>query len=77
MRKPISARQQSIFDYVSSFIEINHYPPSVREIGEAVNLKSSSTVKGHLDSLRIKGYLTWQDGKPRTLQIVEEEAITQ
>ncbi|MCM3789959.1 hypothetical protein M3221_16325 [Domibacillus indicus] len=55
MRKPLSARQKTIFEYVSSFIEANHYLPSVREIGEGVNLKSTSTVQGHLYSLRIKG----------------------
>lgn len=77
MRKPLSRRQQTILNYISRFIETNHYPPTVREIGEGVELKSSSTVQNHLERLRANGYVTWQDGKTRTLQIIKEEAIAQ
>ncbi|MEM1506298.1 hypothetical protein RG959_23240 [Domibacillus sp. 8LH] len=63
-----------IFD-LGGEVHTNHYLSSVREIGEGVNLKSTSTVQGHLYSLRIKGYLTWQEGKPRTLQVVREEVV--
>ncbi|MCI2255570.1 hypothetical protein L2D08_14450 [Domibacillus sp. PGB-M46] len=51
------------------------YPPSIREIGDAVELKPSSTVKGHLDRLKASGYVTWEQGKPRTLNVVKRSAI--
>ncbi|KMY52281.1 transcriptional regulator [Peribacillus loiseleuriae] len=49
------------------------YPPSIRDIGKEVGLKSSSTVSGHLVKLRDKGLIGWEDGKPRTLHIINKE----
>lgn len=53
--------------------ELTHefgYPPTVREIGDRVGLKSSSTVKGHLDRLKRKGLVDFEYKKPRTVRIV-------
>ena len=55
--KPISRRQQQILDYIKQETETQGYPPSVREIGRAVGLKSTSTVHGHLSQLEKKGYI--------------------
>ncbi|MGN9866688.1 transcriptional regulator [Bacillus swezeyi] len=54
------------------------FPPSVREIGDRVGLKSSSTTKGHLDRLRKKGLVDWEEeeGKPRTLHLLCKETAT-
>jgi repressor LexA len=48
------------------------YPPSIREIGEAVGLKSTSTVHGYLSRLKDKGYIEWEPQSPRTLRIKSE-----
>lgn len=67
----ITIRQQGIIDAIVEYVEENNYPPTSREIGEIVNLKSSSTVHGHLSRLRRKGYLDWEEGKPRTLKVLK------
>jgi repressor LexA len=57
MARKISQRQQAILDYIRKHIEYHGYPPTVREIGEAVRLSSSSTVHAHLKSLEEHGYI--------------------
>ncbi len=63
----LSNRQQAILDYIKDSIKSNGYPPSVREIGQAVGLKSSSTVHAHLVHLEEKGLLRKDPSKPRAL----------
>ena len=63
-------RQRKIYDYIKIYIEENKYPPTIREIAVAVGLKSPSTVHGHLERMREKGYIDFIDSFPRTLQIV-------
>lgn len=58
MHKPLSDRQKNMLQYMNDYVETKNYPPSIREIGEAVELKLSSTVKGHLDRLKVRGYST-------------------
>ncbi|HBI03155.1 MAG TPA: repressor LexA, partial [Paenibacillaceae bacterium] len=53
----LSGRQQAILEYIKKEVKQKGYPPSVREIGEAVGLASSSTVHGHLARLEKKGLL--------------------
>lgn len=72
MGRRLSERQQNMLLYISTVVKTKNYPPSIREIGEAVELKSSSTVKGHLDRLKALGYVTWEEGKPRTLRIIQK-----
>ncbi|MFJ5625464.1 transcriptional regulator [Peribacillus loiseleuriae] len=69
----LSARQQNIFDTIKDHISNKGYPPTIRDIGKKVGLKSSSTVSGHLVKLRDKGLIDWEEGKPRTLHIVRKE----
>ena len=57
MARAISQRQRAILDYIGKHIEFHGYPPTVREIGEAVNLSSSSTVHAHLKSLEERGLI--------------------
>lgn len=66
----MSERQKQIYDYIKSFILANKYSPSIREIGKAVGLKSSSSVHGHLDKMRENGYIDFANTLPRTLRIV-------
>ncbi|MCM3790832.1 transcriptional regulator [Domibacillus indicus] len=76
MLKQLSARQEKMLQFIDDYVSAKNYPPSIREIDDAVELKSSSTVKGHLDRLKASGYVTWEQGKPRTLHVVKRSAIT-
>ena len=67
----MSERQQKIFEFIKSYIEENRYSHTSREITEGVNLKSVSTVHGHLVKMRKNGYIDFIDSFPRTLNIVE------
>ncbi len=69
----MSARQQQILDFIKSEVRAKGYPPSVREIGEAVGLASSSTVHGHLDRLEKRGLIRRDKTKPRAIEILDEE----
>lgn len=66
----LSSRQQAILDFIRSEVKDRGYPPSVREIGEAVGLASSSTVHGHLSRLEKKGYIRRDPTKPRAIEIM-------
>jgi len=67
----ISKRQQDILDFIKDEVRSKGYPPSVREIGEAVGLASSSTVHGHLARLESKGLIRRDPTKPRAIEILE------
>jgi repressor LexA len=69
----ISNRQQAILDFIKSEVRGKGYPPSVREIGEAVGLASSSTVHGHLARLEKKGLIRRDPTKPRAIEILSED----
>lgn len=65
--------QQRVLAFIRQEIADKGYPPSVREIGEAVGLKSTSTVHGHLRRLEQKGLLVRDAMKPRAMGLVEED----
>jgi repressor LexA len=71
----ISSRQQSILEFIKNEVKDKGYPPSVREIGEAVGLASSSTVHGHLDRLEKKGMIRRDPTKPRAIEILDGDEI--
>ena len=64
-------KQTEIYEFLKSYTENKGYPPSVREICEAVSLKSTSTVHGHLKRLEKKGLIRRDPSKPRALEIAE------
>ncbi|SDN83384.1 repressor LexA [Paenibacillus sp. yr247] len=66
----ISQRQQAILEFIKNEVKDKGYPPSVREIGEAVGLASSSTVHGHLERLEKKGLIRRDPTKPRAIEIL-------
>ena len=68
----ITAKQQEILDYMKEQILNRGYPPAVREICEAVNLKSTSSVHAHLESLEKNGYIRRDPAKPRAIEIVDD-----
>jgi repressor LexA len=69
----LSKRQREIFDFVVAYADKHGYPPTVREIGEAVGLASPSTVHAHLANLERAGYLKRDPTKPRALEVVGRE----
>jgi repressor LexA len=69
----VSNRQQAILDFIKNEVRDKGYPPSVREIGEAVGLASSSTVHGHLARLEKKGLIRRDPTKPRAIEILNED----
>lgn len=69
----LTKRQQEIYDFIRRKIRERGYPPSVREIGEAVGLSSSSTVHGHLERLEERGYIRRDPTKPRAIEILDPD----
>lgn len=67
----LTKKQQQILDFILGQIHRKGYPPSVREIGQAVGLSSSSTVHSHLVALQSKGYLRRDPSKPRALEVLD------
>jgi repressor LexA len=65
----LTDRQRQVLEFIDAEVRRRGYPPSVREIGEAVGLSSSSTVHAHLAALQDKGYLTRDPTKPRALEL--------
>ena len=68
----ITAKQQQILDYIKDEILKRGYPPAVREICEAVNLKSTSSVHSHLETLEKNGYIRRDPTKPRAIEICDD-----
>ena len=68
----ISAKQQEILEYIKETILSKGYPPAVREICEAVNLSSTSSVHSHLETLEKNGYIRRDPTKPRTIEICDD-----
>lgn len=70
MGEPLTYRESAIVDFIKKNVRLKGYPPSVREIGAAVGLKSSSTVHGYLKRLEEKGYIRRDPTKPRAVELV-------
>ncbi len=68
----ISKKQSEILEYIKSQILSKGYPPAVREICEAVQLKSTSSVHSHLESLEKNGYIRRDPTKPRAIEIIDD-----
>ena len=69
----LTPKQQQIYDFILSFSGRHGYPPSVREIGEHVGLKSPSTVHFHLKGLEAAGLITKDKGKTRAITVCPEQ----
>src|SRR6478736_4447038 len=69
---PLTERQREVLDFIDAEVQKRGYPPSVREIGEAVGLSSPSTVHAHLAALQDKGYLRRDPSKPRAIEVTLE-----
>ncbi len=71
MYEDLTERQSGILDFIKQQIKSKGYPPSVREIGDAVGLSSSSTVHSHLSQLEKKGYIKRNAAKPRAIEVID------
>ena len=72
--RDVSSRQRQILEFIEKSIAERGYPPSVREIGQAVGLASSSTVHAHLTALERKGLIRRDPTKPRAIEVLNDEA---
>jgi repressor LexA len=70
----LTKRQQEIFDFIKRYSATNGYPPTVRDIGKAVGLASSSTVHAHLANLERIGLLRRDPTKPRAIELLDRAA---
>ena len=69
----ISKKQQEILEFIKDQILTRGFPPAVREICEAVNLKSTSSVHSHLETLERNGYIRRDPTKPRAIEILDDQ----
>jgi repressor LexA len=74
MVEGLNPRQREILEFLRTHSRNHAYPPTVREIGQAVGLSSSSTVQNHLNALEQKGYIRRDPTKSRTVEVVGEES---
>src|SRR5215211_2923548 len=74
IKKDLTKRQKEIFDYIRGYASKQGYPPTVREIGKAVGLTSSSTVHAHLANLEKIGLLRRDPTKPRAIELLVDRA---
>ena len=72
MLTPKKDKQSEIYNFIKDQVQTKGYPPSVREICEAVGLKSTSTVHGHLERLEKKGYIRRDPTKPRAIELIKD-----
>ena len=70
--KDLTKRQQEIFDFIKKYSAAHGYPPTVRDIGKAVGLASSSTVHAHLSNLEKVGLLRRDPSKPRAIELLDK-----
>lgn len=72
-RESISAKQQEILEYIKKVTLSRGYPPAVREICQAVSLKSTASVHAHLSALEERGYIRRDPSKPRAIEIIDDD----
>jgi repressor LexA len=75
MPEVLTQRQREILDYLRRMLREKAYPPTVREIGLAIGLSSSSTVQNHLNTLERKGYIHRDPSKSRAIELVEKDPL--
>jgi repressor LexA len=76
MPEVLTTRQREILDYLRKMLRDKAYPPTVREIGLAIGLSSSSTVQNHLNTLERKGYIHRDPSKSRAIEMVERDPLS-
>ena len=70
--KNLSQAQDELYEWIKSYMKEFHHSPSIRQMMDAMGLKSPAPIQSRLKHLQHKGYISWQEGKARTLQIVDQ-----
>ncbi len=70
--KKLTDAQNELFEWIKSYMKDFKHSPSIRQMMEAMNLKSPAPIQSRLKHLQEKGFISWQEGKARTMQIVDE-----
>ena len=68
----LSDAQKELYEWIKSYMKDYHHSPSIRQMMQAMGLKSPAPIQSRLEHLQQKGFISWQEGKARTLQIVDE-----
>ena len=68
----LSDAQKELYEWIKSYMKDYHHSPSIRQMMQAMGLKSPAPIQSRLKHLQQKGFISWQEGKARTLQIVDE-----
>ena len=68
----LSDAQNQLYEWIKGYMKEFHHSPSIRQMMEAMRLKSPAPIQSRLKHLQKKGYISWQEGKARTLQLVED-----
>lgn len=71
----LTSAQQELYDWLVDYIRQHQYPPSIRQMMRAMNLKSPAPVQSRLEHLRTKGYIDWSEGKARTIRILQPNSM--
>ena len=72
LNESLSDAQKELYEWIKEYMKGFHHSPSIRQMMEAMGLKSPAPIQSRLKHLQQKGYISWQEGKARTLQIVDE-----
>ena len=70
--KNLSEAQNELYEWIKKYMKDFHHSPSIRQMMDAMGLKSPAPIQSRLKHLQKKGFISWQEGKARTLQIVDE-----
>ena len=70
--KNLTDAQNELYNWIKEYIKVFQHSPSIRQMMQAMNLKSPAPIQSRLKHLQEKGYISWQEGKARTLQLVDE-----
>ncbi|MBK1986872.1 repressor LexA [Sphaerospermopsis aphanizomenoides BCCUSP55] len=68
----LTEAQQELYEWLAEYIRINQYSPSIRQMMQAMNLKSPAPIQSRLEHLRNKGYIDWNEGKARTIRVLRQ-----
>lgn len=68
----LTEAQQELYEWLVEYIRVNQYSPSIRQMMQAMNLKSPAPIQSRLEHLRNKGYIDWNEGKARTIQVLRQ-----
>ena len=71
--QPLTAAQQELYDWLADYIQQHQHSPSIRQMMQAMNLKSPAPVQSRLEHLRTKGYIEWTEGKARTIRVLQPQ----